>query len=194
MAKDVAVAHGCLMAGNICNTHIYDPDDPQVIDPVQAIFKVRVYCSVLRRVQLGFLICGLFAVVFCFCFFFYSVSCVTLIHSFFTVCFFIPFLFHIPPFFSPPSLFSTYTLIDHIFTDSQDLVHTVSVTNNSTHQWPLPVLCTWSIKLSRHACTHRLHHHSNRTFQRFNKEAILFTEAVLFSVMFIILNAPDDAM
>lgn len=96
--------------------------------------------------------------------------------------------------FLPPSLFSTYTLIDHIFTDSQDLVHTVSVTNNSTHQWPLPVLCTWSIKLSRHACTHRLHHHSNRTFQRFNKEAILFTEAVLFSVMFIILNAPDDAM
>ena len=134
MAKDVAVAHGCLMAGNICNTHIYDPDDPQVIDPVQAIFKVRVYCSVLRRVQLGFLICGLFAVVFCFCFFF----------LFRVLCYSYSFVFHslllytLPvPYsscFSPPSLFSTYTLIDHIFTDSQDLVHTVSVTNNSTHQ------------------------------------------------------------
>ena len=42
MAKDVAVAHGCLMAGNICNTTCYDPDDPVIIQKVREMFKVRV--------------------------------------------------------------------------------------------------------------------------------------------------------
>ena len=132
MAKDVAVAHGCLMAGNICNTHIYDPDVPQVIDPVRAIFKVRVYCSVLRRVQFGFLICGLFAVVFCFCFCFIPCLMLLLFTRFSQFASLYPSCPIFPP--VPPPLSSTYTLIDHICTDSQDLVYTVSVPNNGTHQ------------------------------------------------------------
>nr|KAG5706934.1 hypothetical protein BaRGS_021440 [Batillaria attramentaria] len=46
LARSVADKHGCLMAGNICNTTCYDPDDAEVIDRIKAIFKEQVEWAV----------------------------------------------------------------------------------------------------------------------------------------------------
>ncbi|XP_076445495.1 S-methylmethionine--homocysteine S-methyltransferase BHMT2-like [Babylonia areolata] len=46
MAKEVAVAHGCLMAGNLSNTTCYDPDDPEGIEKVKDMFKEQVEWAV----------------------------------------------------------------------------------------------------------------------------------------------------
>ncbi|KAK7108519.1 S-methylmethionine--homocysteine S-methyltransferase BHMT2-like isoform X2 [Littorina saxatilis] len=42
LAREVADAHGCLMAGNICNTTVYTADDPAIVQGVRAIFKEQV--------------------------------------------------------------------------------------------------------------------------------------------------------
>jgi len=40
MARTVADRHGCLMAGNICNSTAYFPGDEASYKKVEAIFKV----------------------------------------------------------------------------------------------------------------------------------------------------------
>ena len=40
LARDVADRTGTLMAGNLCNTMIYDPDDPVVIQKIREMFRV----------------------------------------------------------------------------------------------------------------------------------------------------------
>ena len=40
MAREVADKHGCLMAGNICNSSVYVPDDEKVNDYIDKMFKV----------------------------------------------------------------------------------------------------------------------------------------------------------
>ena len=42
LAKDVAVRHGCLMAGNICNTNAYEADDAGTHDAVRAMFAEQI--------------------------------------------------------------------------------------------------------------------------------------------------------
>jgi betaine-homocysteine S-methyltransferase len=42
IAKDVADRHDCLMAGNICNTNIFDPGDPSTLDRVRRIFEEQI--------------------------------------------------------------------------------------------------------------------------------------------------------
>ena len=42
IAKDVAAEHGSLVAGNICNTNVFDPDVPASIDVVRAMFTEQV--------------------------------------------------------------------------------------------------------------------------------------------------------
>jgi betaine-homocysteine S-methyltransferase len=39
IAKDVAGLHGTLMAGNICNTNVYEADDPKTHDAVRAMYE-----------------------------------------------------------------------------------------------------------------------------------------------------------
>ncbi|XP_076467001.1 betaine--homocysteine S-methyltransferase 1-like [Babylonia areolata] len=46
LAKEVAVAHGCLMAGNLSNTTCYDPDDPQMVRKVREMFREQVEWAV----------------------------------------------------------------------------------------------------------------------------------------------------
>ncbi|KAL8602635.1 hypothetical protein ACOMHN_018172 [Nucella lapillus] len=46
MAKEVAQANGCLMAGNISNTTCYDPDDSDIIEKVKGIFKEQIEWAV----------------------------------------------------------------------------------------------------------------------------------------------------
>jgi betaine-homocysteine S-methyltransferase len=41
MAREVADKHGCLMAGNICNSSVYLPDDKESHKITEAMFKVR---------------------------------------------------------------------------------------------------------------------------------------------------------
>ena len=41
MARKVADDTGTLMAGNICNSNIFHPDDPTCRDKIMAMFKVR---------------------------------------------------------------------------------------------------------------------------------------------------------
>ena len=41
MAREVADKHGVLMAGNLCNTNIYDPDDGSTHATVESMFKVN---------------------------------------------------------------------------------------------------------------------------------------------------------
>ena len=41
LAKEVAEETGTLMAGNICNTTAYDPDDPETHKQVTSMFKVN---------------------------------------------------------------------------------------------------------------------------------------------------------
>ena len=67
---------------------------------------------------------------------------------------------------------STSTLIDHIYTNNSNLVHSISVPNTAISDH-FPVLCTWSIKLPRrppkgHTTIHYI------TFKRLNKNAFLF--------------------
>ena len=67
---------------------------------------------------------------------------------------------------------TTDTLIDHIYTNGQDLAHNVSVPNIgiSDHY---PVLCNWSMKLPQHAPKgHTTIQY--RTFNRFNKNILHF--------------------
>lgn len=45
IAKDVAAEGGALVAGNICNTNIYDPDDPESHKQVRAMFEEQVHLS-----------------------------------------------------------------------------------------------------------------------------------------------------
>ena len=40
MAREVADDHGCLMAGNICNSTVYRTDVPETNNEVENIFKV----------------------------------------------------------------------------------------------------------------------------------------------------------
>lgn len=40
IAKEVARANGKLFAGGLCNTNIYNADDPQTFDTCSAIFEV----------------------------------------------------------------------------------------------------------------------------------------------------------
>lgn len=41
LAREVADSTGTLMAGNICNTTVWNPDDPKAKDLVVEIFKVK---------------------------------------------------------------------------------------------------------------------------------------------------------
>src|SRR5262245_24717337 len=42
VAKDVAAEHGSLLAGNICNTNIYDPADPATHKAARGMFEEQV--------------------------------------------------------------------------------------------------------------------------------------------------------
>lgn len=42
LAADVAERHDVLLAGNVCNTNIYDPNDPDTHDQVRAMFEEQV--------------------------------------------------------------------------------------------------------------------------------------------------------
>lgn len=42
IAKDVAMRHGCLMAGNICNTNVYEKDDPRIHHAVRGMFEEQI--------------------------------------------------------------------------------------------------------------------------------------------------------
>ena len=41
LARQVADETGTLMAGNICNTNTFHPDDPTCRDKIKAMFKVK---------------------------------------------------------------------------------------------------------------------------------------------------------
>src|SRR5215208_1957957 len=41
-AKMVAREHGALFAGNVCNTNVYDPSDPESATHVRAMFEEQV--------------------------------------------------------------------------------------------------------------------------------------------------------
>lgn len=41
MAREVADEHGCLMAGNICNSTVYLPDDKESRKITEGMFKVN---------------------------------------------------------------------------------------------------------------------------------------------------------
>ena len=82
---------------------------------------------------------------------------------------------------------STNTLIDHIYTNNPNLVHSISVPNIAISDH-FPVLCTWSIKLPRRPPQgHTTIQY--RTFKRFNEDACFKKrkkkKVVLLSVMFI---------
>lgn len=42
LAKEVATSHGALMAGNICNTNVYEPADRTTHDAVRAMFEEQI--------------------------------------------------------------------------------------------------------------------------------------------------------
>lgn len=42
LARDVAVRHGALLAGNVCNTNVYDPDDAATHTQVRGMFTEQV--------------------------------------------------------------------------------------------------------------------------------------------------------
>ncbi|KAL8624989.1 hypothetical protein ACOMHN_039876 [Nucella lapillus] len=52
LAKQVAQDHGCLMAGNICNTTCYDPHDPDIVRKVRDMFKEQVEWAVKGEADL----------------------------------------------------------------------------------------------------------------------------------------------
>ena len=41
IAREVADKHGCLMAGDLCNTNVYDKDDLTTHETVENMFKVE---------------------------------------------------------------------------------------------------------------------------------------------------------
>lgn len=41
LARQVATATGTLMAGNLCNTTVYQRDDPTALEKTRKIFEVR---------------------------------------------------------------------------------------------------------------------------------------------------------
>ena len=47
MARQVANDTGTLMAGNICNSNIFHPDDPTCRDRIMAMFKVRALATTI---------------------------------------------------------------------------------------------------------------------------------------------------
>ena len=42
IAKEVGAEHDCMVAGNICNTNVYDPDDPATHEAVRDMFAEQV--------------------------------------------------------------------------------------------------------------------------------------------------------
>ena len=48
LAREVADKTNTLMAGNICNTNIYNPDDSSTLARIDAIFKVGPRHTLLR--------------------------------------------------------------------------------------------------------------------------------------------------
>ena len=66
---------------------------------------------------------------------------------------------------------STNTLIDHIYTNNSNLVHSISVPNIAISDH-FPVLCTWSIKLPRRPPKGHITI-QYRTFKRFSKNAFI---------------------
>ena len=48
LAREVADKHGCLMAGNLCNTNVYDKDDLATHETVENMFKVRMNSEILN--------------------------------------------------------------------------------------------------------------------------------------------------
>ncbi len=40
LAKEVADETGTLMAGNICNTGAFDPENPETVEKTRLVFKV----------------------------------------------------------------------------------------------------------------------------------------------------------
>ncbi|XP_045194451.2 betaine--homocysteine S-methyltransferase 1-like isoform X1 [Mercenaria mercenaria] len=49
MAREVADEHGCLMAGNICNTSVYLPNDEETYKITEAMFKEQIELAVKYR-------------------------------------------------------------------------------------------------------------------------------------------------
>ena len=48
LAREVADKHGCLMAGNLCNTNVYDKNDLATHETVENMFKVRMNSEILN--------------------------------------------------------------------------------------------------------------------------------------------------
>ena len=87
---------------------------------------------------------------------------------------------------------STNTLIDHIYTNNPNLVHSISVPNIAISDH-FPVLCTWSIKLPRRPPKgHTTIQY--RTFKRFNKDAFLFGLSCAPFCDVYKFDHPDDAL
>ena len=89
---------------------------------------------------------------------------------------------------------TTDVLIDHIYTNRQDLVHNLSVPNVgiSDHY---PVLCTWPMKLPQRAPKgHTAIQY--RTFKRFNKDFFFFLFDISCAPFSNVYNFsdPDDAV
>jgi len=51
LAKEVADEGNALVAGNICNTNIFDPNDPNCIEPIKAMFREQVKWAVEEGVD-----------------------------------------------------------------------------------------------------------------------------------------------
>src|SRR5205085_4501009 len=51
IAADVARRHDALLAGDICNTNIFDPDDPAAADTVRSMFEEQVGWAVEAEVD-----------------------------------------------------------------------------------------------------------------------------------------------
>jgi betaine-homocysteine S-methyltransferase len=51
IAADVARRHGALLAGDICNTNIFDPDNPAAADTVRSMFEEQVGWAVEAEVD-----------------------------------------------------------------------------------------------------------------------------------------------
>ena len=49
IARDVADPHGCLMAGDICNTNVYEADDKATHAAVRAMFEEQIAWAVDER-------------------------------------------------------------------------------------------------------------------------------------------------
>ena len=86
----------------------------------------------------------------------------------------------------------TNTLIDHIYTNNLNLVHSISVPSIAISDH-FPVLCTWSIKLPRRPPQgHTTAQY--RTFKRFNKDAFPFDLSCAPVCDVYKFNNPDNAL